>query len=177
MLIMKSKKAFTLIECIVSVALLSFLTLLVASFASSVYLTFFASHRRVKMVLTNSLALDRVAQDIFSASCRQKLWDLNAFVFTKETIDRKGKPTSVCVTWFLCNDGKNKGTLMRQEGFYNYATKRWWKKTTSIAEGFFQSFKCMARIENGYVTGVTVAYADVLGQTQTVVVGVRNGFV
>jgi len=129
------RSAFTLIELVVYMALLSVFSLMVFGFLSWAHQLL---SKRVSLLTSGvsvAAALDVVRRDLMSGSANPTLWHGKACVMTKEFLDQRGSPTSVCVGWDL-----EKGRLRRIEGLYDFTHNRWGQRTFSTVAKGFKSF-------------------------------------
>lgn len=126
-----NKKAFTLIELLVGMALFSVFSLAVFSFCSGVYSFLRQSGGRTDMLVKNALAIDMIYKDMISALQDVHFWDTEKCVWHKQGLDDAGTMVVAAVGWEIIKDKRGRALLRRNEGTYDFAAKKWTKRSAS----------------------------------------------
>lgn len=116
-------RGFTLIELVIYMTIFSGLGLLVFSWHSMIGSFFMTQSRYERMIIEEDVALDVIRRDIMCACRSSSTWDEDAFVFAKEVLNGESYAVGFSV---------RENTLYRYNGAYDFATKRWIRKTTQI---------------------------------------------
>jgi len=136
------KKAFTLVQTLLYLALLMVLTVSMISFFSVVQKNLRLQASFCASTIRNAVALDLLRKDLMSASSQTLHFDTfsnryhnnyhdkrekkrafekkQIFVFKKEMLTKKNVPTSMWVAWSIVSNG-----LHRSEGVYDVKRHRW----------------------------------------------------
>ena len=123
-----NKVASSLIEVVVYCLLASIVIVVVMGWLTTVGQTVQWQSRQSARLITAHVVVDAICRDLQAASADPKAWDLAAGVFTKQTLDDKGKPMAVAVAW-----GVDAGVVRRYAGDYDFGAHGWRKRTVSIA--------------------------------------------
>ncbi|MCF7800045.1 type II secretion system GspH family protein [Candidatus Babeliales bacterium] len=122
-----NKKAFSLIELLLYIASVSVFSLLILNYFSSVQNKLIIDSKKDDLIIQNSIVLDLLRRDLYSASWDLNDWDEQNFVFRKKLLDGSGKFYMTCIGFSFDKNGTK-----RIEGEYNFVTHKWLKKTSSI---------------------------------------------
>lgn len=159
--------AFTLIELLIYLALLTCLSLLAFSFAARTY-RFMLERTRVHNLFVRSIiAQDLIRRDLQLASLSPADWDVAHNIFKQLTLDDNGKPIERWVGYEVSGKG-----LARREGFYT-RLKGWGQSTVSLVDQQVEQLTLkpiMRQFPELMVVAVTV---EIPGQ-ETMTVALRN---
>jgi len=152
---MIKKPAFTLIELVIYTTLASLLALMIAGSFQSIYQVIKQSKRKSMLMVHQALALDRICNEVMSASMDGGRWDVEGFIFTHQSLTKTHKPVTVQIGWEVI-----KGRLKRSEGTYDFSARHWVKRAMStVAAGFTGVAVKLKRSNNPQrVIGATVVY-------------------
>ena len=124
----KNKSAFTLIELLIYLALLTCLSLLTFSFSARTYRFMLERTRAHNLFIRSIISEDLIRRDLQLASLCPADWDAANRVFKQLTMDSNGIPIERWVGYEVTGKG-----LHRREGFYAMQ-KGWGQSTVSLVD-------------------------------------------
>lgn len=148
---MRKNGAFTLIELIVYLGLLSFLSLLVFSFASRTYRFMIEQLQAHQVFVRSVVASDLLRRDVQMASPWMQDWVADQKIFKQMTIAAQG----VVVDHWIGYEVTPRG-LHRREGQFNAVTKKWINSTMTLVDQFVRSLDLQLVINQQLQTVVAV---------------------
>jgi len=146
-----NQKAFSLIELFLYVGGASFFAILILSHFSSIQNKIIIDNKKNDLIIKNSIVLDLLRRDLYSASWNLQDWDEQNFVFRKKLLDKSGQEYVVCVGYSFDKNG-----IKRIEGEYNFITKNWLKKISSVINYNFVDFAFKLDKKKGKLVAVDI---------------------
>jgi len=142
-----NSRAFTLIELIVYMCILSFFSLFIFEYWCAIQ-----KSTSVKVDIP-SISYDVLRRDIAQASCSSHEWGAlsNELVFKKKRLNIDGTLTTFDVGW-KCD----KGRLVRSNGVYDFLAGRWIEKRSAVVGVTDVFLYKLHAVENGYIEAVTI---------------------
>ncbi len=134
---MNARRAFTLIELMIYLALLATLSLFVFSFSARTY-RFIIDGTRAQQVFVRSVVTgDLIRRDLQIASPWPADWCVTKNIFKQLTMNASGNPIELWVGYEVDDKG-----LKRREGVYCPTTGTW--------------SECSVALVNAHITGITM---------------------
>jgi type II secretory pathway pseudopilin PulG len=127
-----ARSAFTLIELLIYISLLSLFALLAAGFCQGMYSSLRITQKHSDALLNNALAIDYVYKDVLSASSDKNLWDTENGIFKKEELDARGKSVVSWVGWDLTVLTNGQPGVRRSVGMYDAISHQWRNRHVSV---------------------------------------------
>lgn len=172
--------AFTLIELLIYMVLLTIHALLIFSFINTVIMASKQAKNLERTGISTILALDVVKKDLMQAQQDPRVWDCDHGVFVKEFLDEKNRPDAVCVGWELFFDNRRGSMLRRSQGLYDFTKHAWVKRSVSMLGCSLTQFGLQVFIdkEQGVVKAAQIRYQiDQASGGEVLKVRLRNGVI
>ena len=168
------KKAFTLIELLIYILLSTFIILIMFTFLNMQLKNVILFNKKTNDVLKKEIVLDFLKRDIQTASCNLCDWNKNNFIFKKYYSDALGNLKSKDISWKYLPLKKG---FNREEGVYNFITKKWIKKIVNFIGAEFLKCKIgILEIINNNVTSVYVEYKSSNGNNNRFIIKLKNRY-
>ena len=156
------KKAFTLIELVVYLAIFSVFSLLIFGYVSTFYKKVFIDFKENKKIIRNTIVFDLLKRDLICASESCDHWNEKDFVFRKKHLN--GQFTDV--SWQMRKEG-----IYRLLGKYDFVGKKWIKKNVAKLDFDFYKFSF---ILNKDITSKSISSVNISFDSKEIFVYLRN---
>jgi hypothetical protein len=168
-----NKHAFTLIELLIYISLLSLFALLVAGFCQSMYSSLMVTRKHTDAMLNNALAIDYVYKDVLSASSDKSLWDTDQGIFKKEELSAHGKTAVSWIGWESTVLANGQPGVRRRVGVYDVANHQWRNCHVSVFGCVLASLRIIPEVKDHSIERVRIEYM-MAGKKYTCMVIPRN---
>lgn len=161
---MNRRQGFLLIECCVYLVICAILTVTIMRWIAQSVLQAGQTMHVVDRGITSAVVLDVLMRDIQGAPSNRTAWVLESDHMVWRINDM------TAIGWY-----KDHTHLVRKEGTYDAALKRWEKHHTSTVAYNVNTFTCAAQIKDNRVQGIYSTFGVESAEPVTRYIPIRNG--
>lgn len=159
------QKAYTLLECMISLSCTTLLSLSIFMFISDFYRMYHHVRKKNHESISMNLVRDVIRRDLFGASCHRHDYAVTSkrTIFKKYWLDQQGKKQTAWVEYYPTQKG-----FARCEGVYDTHSRRWGKKVVSYLPACFREmrWKLITNPVTGTVKKIRIVYHSEQGNNQ-----------